>query len=616
MGRIKLLPQIIVDKIAAGEMVERPASVVKELIENSIDASATEIKIEIEEGGKKLIRVSDNGTGISRDDMELLFVSHSTSKISDEKDLFAIKTLGFRGEALGSIASISQVRIISKTASEESGWEIKSQGGKRELPAPIAASKGSSTEVSNIFYSIPARLKFLKSTSVEFGHISDVFIRYAIAFPNIRFDLIHNNQPVLNLQPTDNLIERLSVFIGNDIIPSLIPLSIQENGWELKGFIASPVNTKSTMRMQWVYLNRRYIRDRIINRSIMQAYTDFIPQGRFPIIILFMGLPFSEFDVNVHPTKVEVRFRNSWDIHNFITASIRKHLNSSLPLPATAPEKAPGELPSNTNPSLQALVDFFTKQEQTKPEFTNQPYLSKANDLPGFPERENIIETLPQPNPQLTISHNYFQVYNSYIIEETPEAIVFIDQHAMHERLIYDRLKAIEETKSIISQQLLIPETLHLELRQASILNEGLPYLHELGFQIDDFGKNTVIIRAVPDFLASKNINELINEILNDMIDEDKPPLMVPPSRLTVGSGSRTGESDKEKTSLKEQILKMIACKSAIKAGTPLSAEEISALVKNYHARTERTQGTITCPHGRPAVHKIPRGQLEKYFLR
>ncbi|MBI4835283.1 MAG: DNA mismatch repair endonuclease MutL [Planctomycetes bacterium] len=601
MGRIKVLPQLLVDKIAAGEVIERPASVVKELIENSLDAGASYIKIDIAEGGKRSIRISDNGSGVLQEDLKLLFVRHATSKISTEKELFSVKSLGFRGEALASIASVSQIKVVSKTESQPEAWEITAQESHIDLPRPATGLNGTMIEINNLFFNTPARQKFLKSNSVEFGHITDVVTRYALSYPCVRFDLVHNNEPVINLPETNDVTNRFKYILGEELVSSFVKTENRENDWFLTAYMSTPVHTKSTMKMQWIYLNGRYIRDRIISRAIIQAYSDFIPPHRFPVVIMFLDLPAQDFDVNVHPTKIEVRFRNTWQVHNMITASIRKVLTSSDFIEAKG--ESNGLAANKTavfadNRILQAMVDFFGAHPNKDPAIGVDTELNGKSDIYTDNLSKGPLLTYPAKEfygQNVISSKRYIQIHNAYIIEEVVDGLIIIDQHALHERLIYERLLEDDKNKGTIVQQLLIPETLELGAGQMTIIKDALPHLTELGFQIEEFGRDNIIIRAVPGFIGGQNIKDIIVEIVQSVSEE----------------GDVSGKSFN-----KSSILKLVACKAAIKSGMRLSDGEISALLEQYHQRGVNLKGELTCPHGRPSVYKLTNSQLARFFAR
>lgn len=601
MKQIKVLPQLLIDKIAAGEVIERPASVVKELIENSIDAGANQIKIETEEGGKKLIRITDDGFGIASDDLSLVFASHATNKIETDTDLYHINTLGFRGEALASMAAVSQAQIISQPATQTEAWEVTCQAGQASKPQPGAGAKGTTVEVRNLFFNIPARVKFLKSTPVELSHLTDVVTRYALAYPAIRFDFIHNHENIMNLPPTENLIERIGYFFGSDISQSLIKAESDQDKTQLVVYSSNPAYTKPNARSQFFYLNRRYIRDRVIFRSVARAYSDFIPAQRYAIVFLFLTMSTEEFDANVHPTKIEVRFRNGWVLHDLIIKTIRKSLmnqpeiSQSILTPSDTVTPSDAQLPEDSR-VLQAMVDFFAGQKSQPSTIPFQPSgkhpTSAAPPVSGMPQQAPSYQ--PIPKPAFPGERRFFQLHNAYIIEEVTDGFIVIDQHALHERILYNRFKRDFQDVKIYRQQLLIPVTIELEPAQFALLDEARKYLTRLGFEIEEFGRNTISVRAVPTLVTQVDLTELIQESFN-----------------SIGETGGTQATVPEDTVM-DSLVRLMSCKAAIKAGERLNDEQILALLN----QRQQTDYSLTCPHGRPAVFKLTLDQLAKYFQR
>ncbi|MBI4712547.1 MAG: DNA mismatch repair endonuclease MutL [Planctomycetes bacterium] len=592
---------MLIDKIAAGEVIERPASIVKELIENSIDAGAASVEATVEDGGKKTIRVVDNGSGISPDDLPLAFLSHTTSKIADEPDLFAIRTLGFRGEALASIGAVSQSRLVSRTTQSPEAYEITISGGKISQPKPAAAPPGTTVEVENLFYNTPARRRFLKSSSVELGHITDVVTRFALSHPEIRFVLTSGKQRLVDLPSTSGeILERLTHFFGQELTDQIevVARTGGNDDARLRAYISRPDYTWPNSKHQFYYFNRRYIRDRVISRAIAQAYLNLIPSGRYPFVLLFIEMDPANVDVNVHPTKIEVRFRDAWQLHDNILTAIRTHLIKSSSLPGV-PEGQPVGEPANwptgrplgdpvcqpTDGPMKALVDFFATG---KTEFTAEAPRT---------QREDSISPRPLHLPDhsavragLSGDTTYLQVHNSYIIQQTPDGIMIIDQHALHERILYTKFSRQFADANIYRQRLLMPQVIELTPRQAVVIHEVLPYLKKVGLEIEEFGKNTVNIQAVPALLSRVDMKEFITEFLIDFEPDKKS----------------------DESVLYDKLLKLMACKAAVKAGDPLTGEEIQSLLS---AATDSGY-TLTCPHGRPAIHKLSLTEIAKYFNR
>ena len=639
LTRIQVLPTWLANKIAAGEVIERTASCVKELIENSLDAGATDIQVTVKEGGKKLIRISDNGHGILAGDLSLIFKSHSTSKIIEEKDLYNINTFGFRGEALASMASIAQVRLISKSASQQDTYEISVDNNKISQPQPAAGINGTTIEIANLFYQTPARRKFLKSNSVELSHITETITRFAIAYPEISFKLMHlpdnssdadspasARQSLINLTSNkDNLaqgiLQRLDFFYGPDISRELLCATEEKDGLKLTAYFSAPTQTRSNSKYQFFYLNRRFIRDRILSRAIYQAYHNLIPSGRHPFVTLFIQMPTSAFDVNVHPTKIEVRFRDAWKIHDRIISLIRKTLSQKVSNgEMTVIETVPHQSETNENQRvMQALVDFFINKNDNNQETVEQPFAFSPScpQIPPMTGKTSTSPTADSPRPYETAANitnltsplqtlateslttgRCFQIHSSYIIEEVPDGILIIDQHALHERILYNRFSQQIASSEIYRQKFLIPTVIEIPKSKSMILPEVIPYLKKAGIEVEEFGENTIAVQSAPSLLNNVNFTEFILEFIDAFTDD-----------FTEGSQTKTEHSENIKPI--EKLIKMMACKAAIKAGDPLKDEEIKALLADA-----KGMDFITCPHGRPAVRKITTSELEGYFQR
>ncbi|MFH0889284.1 MAG: DNA mismatch repair endonuclease MutL [Planctomycetota bacterium] len=680
-NRIRVLPVQLVNKIAAGEVIERPASCVKELIENALDSQATEIEITVREGGKKLIRIVDNGTGIVCDDLSLVFQSHSTSKITEESDLYNIRTFGFRGEALASMASVAQVRVVSKTAGQNEAYAVEAQAENKIQPHPYPYSNGTTIEIANLFYQTPARRKFLKSDSVELSHISDMVTRFAIAYPEVSFNLFNSStrskdtparpgrsdgsdkQILINLatpadnssrqrtgleqtsgapQATNTIMERLRVFYGTDIGNELIYAQEEQDGVKIEAYFSLPTYTRPTSKYQFFYLNRRFIKDKVISRSIYQSYHNLIPPGRYPFVVLFLEMPASAFDVNVHPTKIEVRFRNAWRLHDQIISLIRKSL-SDLPDLATGQagkisienreiKSVTGQNVSQENISsapldesqkvMQALVDFFepkgTAGGPAKGEDFSEHYSAKninTNSTNGTnptnnsnssypPDRKSSRAGSPYSSDSCSHTGRTFQIHNSYIIDEVTDGVLIIDQHALHERILYNQLSKQIASSEIYKQRLLIPTIVEIPKIRMALLQEVVPYLKAVGIEIEEFGENAVAIQSAPSILNNINLKEFITEFI-DAFADDFPD-------ASHGQEEQKNKRTKE-LNIKsiDNLIKMMACKGAIKAGNPLSPEEIKALIADSSGID-----WVTCPHGRPAIHKITLQELGRFFQR
>lgn len=577
--KIKILPEDIANKISAGEVVQRPASVVKELVENSLDAKSTKIVIEIVNAGKNLIRVSDNGEGMSREDAVLAFERFATSKISTASDLDAINSFGFRGEALPSIAAVSYVKLITRTREDMSGTLVKIEGGKIKEVSEVGAAIGTVVEVQNLFFNTPARKKFLKTNITEAAHIYNVVYQHAISHPQVSFKLVHNNQQIINVSASCNFKERILHFLGKELAEDVIPIEFKSDLIEVNGFLSKPSHTRKDKNAQLIFVNQRPVVNKTITHAIYQGYHTLIPKDKHPIVIIFIKIPPKEVDVNVHPTKREIRFRSEEQIHNLIVQAIRKTLSdANLIRKVTISHQIPASSP---------------KESMIKPAPIQQ------HEIP-LPSPAIIPQQKITPPPSPTLSSLKFdseiqsigQVFNSYIIAQSKEEIFIIDQHAAHERVLYEKLmKESHDELSLPTQILLIPITLETNYKETAILIENLPVFNSLGFEIEEFGQNSFIIRSVPTVLGKSDPKELIFELIYEL--------------------QFTGKN-KTPQEIREKLLISISCHSAVKAGDKLSQEEIESLI----SQLSQTQLPFTCPHGRPAIIKMSINELEKRFMR
>ncbi|WP_437223823.1 DNA mismatch repair endonuclease MutL [Planctomicrobium sp. SH661] len=619
--RIRQLPPAVINKIAAGEVIERPASVVKEMLENSVDALATKIEVDIEEGGTELIRIADNGEGIHPDDVELTVASHATSKLTDADDLFNVRTMGFRGEALASIAEVSHFRLRTKQRDQLMGTELEVHGGILKEPRACGCPDGTQIEIRQLFFNTPVRRKFLKTSSTEFAHISEHFTRIAIAYPNLQMTLRHNNRTVYELPPTHQLVERLELFFGRELASQLIPVEASHGGARIWGFVGHPSQSKGTRKGQYLFLNGRCIQDRSLQHALGEAYRGLMMVGRYPVAFLFLEVPADQVDVNVHPTKSEVRFQDSQVLYRLMLSTLRNKflsmdLDSKLTLggPAATPETPP--LRHEDTQIQRELVAWTThqldRQVQELPGLTGSvPAFEK---FPELPERsfQRALEAAERPDPapvaSSPITHvttaesvhtpasaaaevRAMQVHDCYLVVETTDGITVIDQHALHERIMYEHLRRRVLAGGIEVQRLLIPITVDLSSREAGILLDQIDLLKELGLQVEDFGGNTIALSGYPTLLAKADPARLLKEIVE----------------LLETSGRRI-----ERRDLIDSLLHMMSCKAAIKAGQRLSPEEMEALLEQRHLCDDAHH----CPHGRPTALKLSREELDRQFGR
>lgn len=574
---IRVLPPEVADKIAAGEVVERPASVVKELVENAIDAGARSIRVEARDGGQRLIRVTDDGVGIPRAELPLAFARHATSKLSSIDDLARIRTLGFRGEALASIAAVSRLTMISRTADSLGGAVIRVAGGQQEPLSDVGAPLGTSVSVESLFYNVPARLKFLKAPATEAGHIHRVVTRYAIAFPEIRFYLQLNERAVLQTSGNGSLFDVLIEVLGLDTCRQLLPLSwaARAAGPTVTGFVGQPGLHTAQRDHIVLFVNRRWVQDRLLTAAVVQAYHTFLPTGRYPVAVLELGIDPAEVDVNVHPTKSEVKFRDQQSVFAAVQKAVREVVSScdaSTPLAVR-----PGE-PSHEWSGATGRSDGGGWRQLAQFGFEVQRTVSDGRDG----DRE-----APARLPVLRVLGQLAQMY---IIAEGPDGMYLIDQHAAHERVLYEQLQRQRAASTVLSQQLLTPAVLELTPAQAAILDAEADVMAELGFDIEPFGGYSYRLRAVPEMFLTADPVAAVCDILAELADG-----AVPLSRRA-----------------DERIMATVCKRIAIKAGQSLSLREIQELVRNL----EQCESPRTCPHGRPTLLHLSAAQLAREFGR
>ena len=595
MSRIQQLDARIVNKIAAGEVIERPASVVKELLENSVDALATRIDVEIQAGGSERIRVVDDGEGIHPDDIPLAVTAHATSKIRTAEDLFGVHTMGFRGEALASIAEVSRFVVRSRTAEAIAGTELIVDYGDVGTPQPAAAPVGTSFDIAGLFANTPVRRKFLKRPATEFGHIAEQFTRVALAHPRLHMTLTHNDRGVFDLPPADRLVERLELFYGRELAETLIWVENESGGCRLWGYVGHPSQTKSSRKGQYLFLNGRPIADRSLSHALTEAYRGLVMVGRQPIAFLFLEMPPELADVNVHPTKAEVRFQDSQQHYRQLLSTIRSTF-LGLPLETTLRVD-----PSDQHKAVEAggphqqRLAIAPARDGTAPAPWSQ-LAATSSDSPTYSSPTPPAPVSPAAPPTAgptTTSGGVrgIQVHDCYLVIETPEGVAVVDQHALHERVLYEHFKQRVLDGEVEQQKLLVPESVELSTREAAVLIEQSELLGSLGFAIEAFGNNTVLVQAYPASLRRPNFDELLQD-LADVLEQPGQSL--------------------SRRDILESLLQMMACKAAIKAGHRLAAEEMSSLLEQSHLIDDSHH----CPHGRPTALVLSRAELDRQFGR
>ena len=657
---IRQLPPNLINQIAAGEVIERPASVVKELLENSIDAGSHRIEVSIVGGGTELIRISDDGCGMTVEQLPLAVASHATSKLPDDEALFHVGTLGFRGEALASIGSVSHLTIRSRTEGDDCGSEMNVRGGVIESPAPCGCPVGTVIEVRNLFFNTPVRHRFLKTAQTEKGHIVEAFTRLALANPHVHFVLTNNDKQLYDLPPSTRWADRIQAFFGDEIGGSLIPIDSDDSQIRISGYVCDPSVSRGNNRMQYLFLNGRHIRDRSLQHALGEAYRGMLMVGRHPVCFLRMDMPADMIDVNVHPTKLEVRFTDGGRVYARLLQSLRHQFlstNMTQRVGPPAPSDDPRILQGPTDSVLglpahveeqqrQAVIDWARTGETQPlraqsgggastgglpatntqhmpsigvPEFQPFPGGTPATPGPGSTGQsepapwdstteqtpaeqnhteqnhteQNHTEENIDGKPSPSVCYLGFQVHNRYLVTQDEKGMVVIDQHALHERVLYERVcaKVLEDQSNLESQKLLVPEPVSLTPAERTAALDAKETLARIGMEIEDFGGETILVHSYPAMLKKTSPGDMLRTILESLM----------------GAGKQPDAKD-----LLNHLLSTIACKAAVKAGDPLTPEEIVSLLEQKDLYHE----THHCPHGRPTALFFSRDELDRMFGR
>ena len=601
---IRILEPRLANQIAAGEVVERPASVVKEAVENSLDAGARRIDIDIEAGGTRLIRIRDDGRGIAGRDLSLALARHATSKISSIEDLEAVGSLGFRGEALASIASVSRLTLTSNTA-EGSAEGQQAQCDGRDMAVSVAPAphpRGTTLEVRDLFYNTPARRKFLRTDKTEFGHLHEVIKRQALSRPDVTFTLRHNGKQSLQLNAADSESEqrrRVANICGVEFSEHAVPIERQAGSFRLWGWVAEPTFSRSQADLQYFFVNGRVIRDKLVTHAIRQAYRDVLFHGRHPAFVLFFELDPAGVDVNVHPTKHEVRFRDSRGVHDFLFGTLSRALadvrpgqpaaSVAEPIQEAMPDQlgiglATGGLPNQPMPaSNPAAVSMGA--------ISGRPSSAVAAAFGGWPRREDTALSEPRSGDVPPLGFALAQLHGVYILAENQHGLVLVDMHAAHERITYERLKRARDGGGITRQPLLVPVTLAVSSREAAIAAEQADDLASLGLLIEAVGEEAVVCRELPAALKDADVEALVRDVLGDLLE--------------------FGTSDRVASSL-DELLSTLACHTSVRANRRLTLPEMNALLRDM----EETERSGQCNHGRPTWTQLDMTDLDKLFLR
>jgi DNA mismatch repair protein MutL len=574
---IQILPEEVASQIAAGEVVERPASVVKELLENALDAGASNIHIRIENAGKRLIEVSDDGFGIVSSEMRIALARHATSKLRNADDLFRITSLGFRGEALASIASVSRFCLESKTAEEETGARLIVEGGFERSFEPIGLPAGTKVRVEDLFLTVPARLKFMKTDSTERSQIDSLVARYALAYPRVRFSLEQDGRNGLKTTGNGDRREVLASLYGTDLARQMIEVTLKEDDLELGGYISPVSITRATRRDMTFFVNGRWVQDPALSSALIQAYHTLLMVGRFPAAVLFLNLQPDAVDVNVHPAKAEVRFRSQDRVFSVVQRGVRRALLASSPIPQIATSRW---IPNGPQPQL-VSPDWAmaAEAEAGGPSLGN----NSVNSNPLGVQQTTF------PAGVLPILRLVGQIGAAYLVAEAPDGLYLIDQHAAHERVLFERMMGLSGG-AIASQTLLQPETVELSMQSTRLISEQIPLLKQFGFDVEIFGQQVFRVRALPAILASLSPTAALQTLVEDF-EEDETPLQ--------------GQTE-------ARLIARICKRAAVKAGQVLSLDEQKALI----AGLEGCRSPRTCPHGRPTMIHLSVDLLERQFGR
>ena len=640
-NKIRILDQDTINKIAAGEVIERPASVVKELVDNSIDAEANDIRIEVEKGGKKSILIRDNGCGMNRADALIAYKKHATSKLTQIADLDTISTMGFRGEALASITAVAKTEILTRPSKEITGTKIVIHGGKVLDTSDAGTAPGTSVHVKDLFYNTPARCKYLKSDRIELSYITDTVTQLALANTNISFTLLSEGKPVLKKIGSSDLFNCIVNILGPDIARSMLPLEHKTEDFEIRGYISKPETNRAESDQIFLFVNTRPVSSRAITTAVRMGYYTKIPKGRYPVAVLFLILDPREVDVNVHPRKAEVRFSREKELEDAVTVAVEKVLSEHGLVPEIMENgrrafqktfKVLGssgrlQVSSNQETSQKMIAETEIAKKYEVPESSSKIHresakaytypvkdterkLKKSEHLLDFAGEREVQEALREneqdseiweemriiteddkqkPNTEsLEDLRIIGQVSKMYILAEKGEDLVLIDQHAAHERILYEKVLKIKKSRV---QELIIPITIDLTPKEKVLMEEYIPYLEEYGFGISEFGDNTYVVTFVPEVFGQLENPELIHDVVSDLL--------------------ATGKVKKD-TGISEKVCKILACRTAIKGGAAFNSIQMKELIEQL----KKAENPYSCPHGRPTIITFKKGELDRMFAR
>jgi DNA mismatch repair protein MutL len=600
--KIRLLEPHLINQIAAGEVIERPASVVKELVENSIDAGATEITVTLRDGGRSLIAVKDNGCGMAPDELELAIQRHATSKLPDS-DLFNIATLGFRGEALPSIGAVSRLHITSHKRGSAEAWTLKLEGGEKQDLMPAVFPEGTIIEVKDLFYATPARLKFLKAPNTEYNHAVDHIQRLAMAHPEIHFKIVNDQKVSADLKASTDPLTRLGQIMSTEFAENSLPIDCERDGYSIQGYVSLPTLNRATASHQYLFVNDRPVKDKVLIGAVRASFQDFLAKDRHPLLALFLQIPSSEVDMNVHPAKTEVRFREAQKVRNLIVSSIKQALTGAGHRASTtiAQQAVSAFRPSTPSPDRQAYQPSLPLQRSTgsstlkaQPLYEPAAYQPAQYSQPAQAHTPEFREASPVQSYEvsnLPLGHAKAQVHGTYIVAQTAEGIVIVDQHAAHERLVYEDMKKAMAANTIVRQALLIPEVVELDTTRAQAIAAAQAELQELGLVIEPFGDTSILVRETPAIMGQVDCQGLIKDLADEMVELDK------------------GFSLKEHI---DEILATVSCHGSVRSGRKLTVPEMDDLLRQMEA----TPNSGQCNHGRPTYVELGLADIEKLFGR
>jgi DNA mismatch repair protein MutL len=607
MPAIRLLPDLLINQIAAGEVIERPASALKELMENSLDAGATDIAVQLEGGGVKLLKVRDNGKGITKEDLPLALMRHATSKIASLDDLQRVASMGFRGEALASMAAVAQLTLSSRTAQDTHGWKVEALDGHISEPIPSSQPQGTTVELRELYFNTPARRKFLKSDSTEFAHCDEAFKRIALSRPDVAFSLQHNGKTVWQL-PAQTVAERIAAILGSEFGEAAITVERQAANLTLQGLAALPAYSRGTRDAQYFFVNGRFVRDKVASHALRLAYQDILHHQRHPAFVLFLDMPPEQVDVNVHPAKSEVRFRESQGVHQFIFHTLQQALSTPMKDETAAPAEVPRAAQPSYVPPQQHPISFDAAQRQAtyrlwEAQTQDTGYGIRDSGNVGWVERSDTHQPASQENdgyrdappilrqPEHPLGFALAQLSGIYILAQNTQGLVVVDMHAAHERIVYEKLKTALDAERIATQPLLVPVTFYAEPLDVATAEANQDALQQLGFELAPLSPTQLALRAMPVMLKQSEAETMALEVLREL---------------------REYGASRALTERRNELLATMACHASVRANHALSITEMNALLREM----EQTERAGQCNHGRPTWFQMTMGDLDKMFMR